>query len=163
MAGKNRIVRSVAPKSEFESAINVINSSLSFNQGDLLVFDATNHVLKIPAAETEGVTFVGIAECSISNGKLLTPYVTDVDASQAIADVPGPKYGVVAKLGLHAGDSLNPGDPVYLSPSDGTYFVSATGTKAIGIYQGSAIVSAAAGTFVEVLLGCRNNNDTLKF
>lgn len=163
MAGKNRITRTVAPKSIFESAISVISSAVSFDQGDLLVFDDTNNRLKKPTAEAEGSTFVGIAQCSISSGKLLTPYVTDVDAAQAISDIPGPVYGVIAKLVLKTGDSINPGDDVYLDPASGSYHVSVTGTKSIGLYQGGALSSVAAGTQIEVLLGARAKNDVLKF
>ena len=156
MAGVNNITRMVAPKSIFESAINVISSSVSFNQGDLLVFDDTNNVLKKPAAETEGATFLGVARVTIVNGKLASPYNTDVVASQSISDIPGPQYGVVAKLVLKTGDSIAPGDKVYLDPATGTTGVTVTaGTKPIGIYQGKTLSSVAAGTLIEVLIGCQ--------
>ena len=160
---KNRITRSVAPKSMFPSAQAVISSSVSFNQGDLLVFDDTNNVLKVPSSESEGSTFLGIAQETIVSGLLKRPYSTDVDDSGAISDIPGPVYGVVAKLILKTGDSLNPGDYVYLYPTGGAQYVSATGTKAIGLFVGAAVSSAAAGTQVEVHLGCRHPGDSLKF
>lgn len=163
MAGVNNITRSVAPKSVFESALNVISSSVSFNQGDLLVFDDTNNVLKKPALETEGNTFLGVAPVTVVSGKIASPYNTDVVASQAVQDVAGPKFGVVAKLTLKTGITIAPGDLIYLDPATGTDGVTNTGTKAIGVYQGAAITTSAAGTKVEVLLGARFPEDTLKF
>jgi len=161
-SGKNRIVRSVAEKTIFPSAKNVVNSALSYDQGDLLIFDDTNNLLKKPAAEADGATFVGIALQTLVSGKLARPYSTDVDASGAASDIPGPSYGVVAKLVLKTGDALNPGDLVYLNPAAGTYHVQAAGTKAIGIYDGPVIASAAEGQEIEVLLGCRHPGDTLR-
>lgn len=163
MGGKNTIVRSVAPKSLFESAKAVIDATVSFDQGDLLVFNDTTNLLKKPSLETEGVTFLGVARVSIVLGELASPYNTDVVASQAIQDIPGPVYGVIAKCVIKTGDSINPGDAVYLDPGTGTRGVTVTGTKAIGLYQGAAIASAAAGTEIEVLIGCRAKDDTLKF
>ncbi|HCW07033.1 MAG TPA: hypothetical protein DGG95_06675 [Cytophagales bacterium] len=163
MAGVNNITRSIAPKSVFESALSVISSAVSFNQGDLLVFDDTNNLLKKPAAETEGNTFLGVAPVTVVSGKIASPYNTDVVASQAVQDVQGPKFGVVAKLTLKTGITINPGDLIYLDPGTGTDGVTNTGTKAIGVYQGSAITTSAAGTKVEVLLGSRFPEDVLKF
>lgn len=161
--GKNTIVRSVAPKSLFESAKSVISAAVSFNQGDLLVFDGAANLLKKPALETEGITFLGVARVSIVNGKLESPYNTDVVSSQALQDIPGPVFGVVAKCVLKTGDTIAPGDDVYLDPATGTRGVTVTGTKSIGTYQGIAIAGAAAGTEIEVLIGCRFPTDVLKF
>jgi hypothetical protein len=160
---KNNIVKAAAQKSLFDDARNVIGSSLSFTQGDLLVMDTSTHLLRAPTIETEGSIFVGVARVSIVNGKLPSPYNTDVVGSQSIQDIPGPVYGVVCKLQLKTGDSLNPGDAVYLDPGTGTQGVTATGTKQVGIYQGPAISSAPAGSLVEVLVGARFGGDTLKF
>lgn len=160
---KNNIVKSVARKSIFDDARNVIGSSLTFNQGDLLVMDTTTHLLRAPTLETEGSIFVGVAAVSIVNGKLPSPYNTDVVASQSIQDIPGPVYGVICKLQLKTGDSLNPGDAVYLDPATGTQGITASGTKQIGVFQGPAIAAAAAGSLVEVLLGARFGGDVLKF
>lgn len=162
MAGVNKITRSVSPKSIFPSALAVISSSVSFNQGDLLVFDDTNNVLKKPAAETEGLTFLGMAQCTIVSGKLAKPYTTDVDASSAITDIPGPVYGVIAKVILKNADVIAPGDLVFLDPANGTRNVSVTGTKAIGIYVGAAFTGNGTSE-IEVHLGCRHPADQLKF
>lgn len=163
MAAKNRIVRSEAPKSLFPSAKALITSTTSFNQGDLLVLDTTNHKIIVAAAETDGATILGIASVTVVNGKIQSPYNTDVVASQAIADIPGPVYGVVAKLVLKTGEALVAGGLVYLDPATAAYGVAASGTKAIGIYQGAAISSATAGQEIEVLVGARYAGDVLKF
>lgn len=160
---KNNITRSVSPKSIFPDAIHVLDATVDFNQGDLLVYDATNDLLKVPSAESEAETFLGVAIETIVDGKLKRPYTTDVDASAAISSVPGPVYGVVVQVTLHTGNAVDPGDSVYLDPSAGAQHVQVTGTKPIGVYQGAAIASASAGQQIEVLLGCRYPNDTLSF
>lgn len=165
MAGINRIVRlGGEKKSLFPSALKVVTSAVSFEQGDFLVFDDTNNRLKVPAAEAEGSTFLGIAEVTVVSGKLATPYTgTAVDAANAISDIPGPAYNVVVKAVSKTGDAWAPGDAVYLDPATGTAGVTVSGTKAIGTYQGAVIASATAGQQIEVLIGCRHPNDTLKF
>ena len=164
MAGVNKITRSVAPKSLFESAINVITSAVTIAQGDLVIFNDTSNILDLPAAEADGATFLGIARVSISAGKVVSPYQgTAVDASGAIVDVPGPQYGVIAKLVLKTGITIAPGDRVFLDPATGTRGVTNTGTKAIGIYQGPAIAGSAAGQEIECYLGARFPLDSLTF
>ena len=162
MAGVNNIVRSEARKSIFPSAVDIINSTVSFNQGDLLYFDDATNLMKKPTAEANGATFLGVATETIVSGKLVKPYSTDVDASAAISDVPGAVYGVVAKLVLKTGDAINPGDLVYLDPATGSRGVAVAGTKAIGIYQGKAL-TAVAGQEIEVMVGARMGGDVLKF
>jgi hypothetical protein len=165
MSGKNTIVREVGRKSIFESAINVISSAVSINQGDLVVFDDTANLLKLPSAETEGSTFLGVMMVSIASGKLIGPYtgIPDAVTTAGINDVPGPAYGVVAKCVAKTGIALAPGDSIYLDPATGTRGVTNTGTKIIGIYQGATVASASAGQEIEVLLGSRHNGDTLKY
>jgi len=156
---KNRIVLDQERKSLFPDGTSVITSAVSFNQGDLLVFDDTNNRLKVPAAEAEGSTFVGIAIVTVVSGKLKSPYVTDVDASAGASGLPGPVYAVVAKLIAKTADAFNPGDPVYLYPAGGAQYVSSTGTKQIGVYQGDVVASATAGQEILVKLGCRHPGD----
>lgn len=163
MSGTNRIVRTVAKNTVFPSILKLVDSTSDWDQGDLLIFDDTTNKVRRPTLETEGNTFLGIAEQSVTDGKLAVPYSTDVDASRAISDIPGPAYGVVAKLVLKTGDALNPGDLVYLDPVSGTHHVQAAGTKAIGEYAGAAISSATAGQEIEVKLGARHPGDTLRF
>lgn len=160
---KNRIVLDQEKKSLFPSAKSVVTSVVSFNQGDLLVFDVTNHRLKLPAAETEGSTFVGMAEVTVVNGKIKSPYVTDVDASQGASDLPGPVYSVVVKVIAKTGDAFNPGDLVYLNPTAGAQNVSSAGTKAIGNYQGDIVAAAAAGQEILVKIGARHPGDALQY
>jgi len=159
----NNVIREVAKKSIFEDARQQISAATTIKQGSLVCFNETSNLLVLPAAETEGNLFLGVMPVSIVNGKLASPYNTDVQASQSISDVPGPQYGQIHKLTLKTGDSLNPGDNVYLDPATGADGVQAAGTKAIGIYQGKAIAGAAAGTQIEVLVGCRFKDDVLKF
>lgn len=160
---KNRIVLDQERKSLFPDAKSVVTSAVSFNQGDLLVFDDTNNRLKVPALETEGSTFLGIAEVTVVSGKLKSPYVTDVDASAGASDVPGPVYSVVAKVIAKTADAFNPGDYVYLYPTGGAQYVSSAGTKPIGTYQGDVVASATAGQEILVKLGCRHPGDALQF
>ena len=161
MAGKNRIVRTVSEKSLFPSAKNVVDATVSHNQGDLLIL--SGGLLAAAASEADGEFMLGIAVETIVDGKLASPYVTDVDGSVAASEIPGPSYGVVAKLVLKTGDALAEGGLVYLNPAAGTHHVQAAGTKAIGVNQGPAIASAAAGQEIEVLIGCRAPDDILKF
>lgn len=159
--GQNTIVRSVNPTSVFESAKSVIDATVDIEQGDLVVFDGTANLLKKAAAEAEGATFLGVMQVSIVDGKLKSPYSTDTLAAQSISDIPGPVCGVVAKCVAKTADAFAPGDLVYLDPATGTRGVTTTGTKAIGVYQGPAIASAAAGQEVEIMLGHRFPGDVL--
>lgn len=158
---KNRITRTVNPGSIFESALNVIGSSTSWNQGDLLYYDGSTDTLKPVTTETNGTTFCGIATNTIVEGVPKQPYSTATAGSEAIQSVQGPVYGVIANMKLYTGDSFVSGDPVYVGPSDSdAQTVQASGTKAIGIYQGPDITAASDSTG-EVLLGHRYPGDTL--
>ena len=160
----NTIVKSIAPKSVFDNASAVTSATEDFEQGDLLVFNDTTNVIVKPAAETEGETFLGIATQTVIDGKVESPYIgTAVDASQALAPISGPVYGVVAKLVAKTGITLAAGDLIYLDPATGARGVTNTGTKAIGIYQGAAVATTVAGQEIECLIGCRFGGDTLKF
>ena len=154
VATVNRIVKTISEKSLFDDASALVDSSISFKQGDLLVLDTTAHKIKAVAAGELGTNFLGISRQTIVNGKPLSPYVTDVDASQAVPAVVGPVYGVIAKLVLKLGDALVAGGLVYVDAANGTHHVTATAgsSVAIGVYQGSAIASAVAGQEIPVLL-----------
>jgi len=159
---KNTIVREISRKSIFESAFTVTDSAVSYNQGDLLVFNATTKKIVKPSAETEGSTFLGCAVVTVVNGKLKSPYSTSNDAAIQPSDIPGPAYGVIALCKLKSGDALASGDAVYLYPAGGEQYVQAAGTKIIGVYQGKN-VTGGTNTDIEVLLGARYIGDTLKF
>lgn len=163
MAGTNTLARRVAPKAVFVDAKPVLDDSVSFNQGDLIVFDTTEGIIRKPTLETEGETFLGVAAVTIVDGRPAPAYLSDVDASLSIISVPGPEFGDVHRVMLKAGDAIEPGAAVYLDPASGSRFVTVTGTKAIGVYQGKALTAGAAGTEIEVLIGCRYSEDTLKF
>jgi hypothetical protein len=163
MSAKNLITRSVAPKSLFADATALHSAAVSYNQGDLLILDTSGHLIAKPAAEADGATFLGIAIESVSAGVLVTPYTLASSVAPGASVLAGPQYGVIAKLTLKTGQSISPGNVVYLDPASGTQNVQVTGTKSIGVYQGAAISGAAAGTQIEVLLGCRAPADTLTF
>lgn len=159
MSNYSRIVKEVNKGSLFDSAKNLVNATISWNQGDMLYFDNADDLLKPVASNANCTGFVGIADYAIVSGKPVSPYQgTAVDAAQAISEIPGPVYGVVARVTLTTGESINPGDLVYAT---GPQIVSVSGTKAVGVYQGPAVATAPAGTQVEVLLGHRYPADTL--
>lgn len=153
----NNIVRSVAPKSLFESAKAVISSAVSYNQGDLLYFDDAANLIKPVAATANAETILGVAKQTIVSGKVVSPYSgTAVDAAQALEDLAGPVYGVVASLKLKAGDSFAPGDKVYVTVTDAqTVTVTDPGDGFhVGIFQ-SAAVTAVSGSKGDILVGAR--------
>lgn len=149
---KNRIVRSISPNSLFEEAKALISSAISWNQGDLLYLDTATSLIKPLDSDAHAANILGIARQSISSGKPISPYQgTAVDAAQAIESIAGPQYGVIAKMLLKSGDSFVPGASVYYGGDAQT--VSATGTNAVGIYQGAAL-TASSGSEGEVALLC---------
>lgn len=151
MSGVNKIVRSDAAYSVIPDATAYVDSSVSLNQGDLVVFAAG--LLALASSETEGANFLGIMPVTIASGKLASPYVgTAVDAAQAVSSIPGPTSDVVAKCVSKTGVAWTVGAAVYLDPATGSRGVTSSGTKLIGLYQGPAIASAAAGQEVEVFL-----------
>lgn len=161
----NNIVRSVSPKSIFESAKAVITSAVSFNQGDLIAFDDTNNRLKAVAATADAAAILGVARQTIVSGKVVSPYSgTAVDAAQAIEDIAGPVYGVVASLKLKSGDTFAPGDKVYVTVTDAqTVTVTDPGDgNHVGIYQG-AQVTAGASSKGDILVGARFGMASLSF
>jgi hypothetical protein len=82
---KNRIVRQVAPISLFEDATALVSSAISWNQGDLVYLDTTNHLLKALDSDAHAATICGIARQTISSGKPYPVYQgTQVDAAAAI-------------------------------------------------------------------------------
>lgn len=160
---RNNIVRTVNLGSIFEDATQLIDSTVSFNQGDLLYLDTSGHLIKpIGAVAANSQTFLGVAIVTVVSGKIKSPYTTDVDASLGKSAVPGPSYGVVANLTLKTGDSINPGDLVYPSfTDDQTVTSSSVSGVSIGVYQGKALSSVASGTTIDVLLGHRYPGNTL--
>ena len=149
---KNRITRSVSPKSVYESAINVIDATVSFNQGDILCLDSG--LLKAVAADADGATVLGVAQATISSGKVVGPYAgLATSAAQAIEDIAGPVYGVVVRMKLKSGDSFVPSGAVYACAVD-AQTVSSAGSNQIGIFQGPAI-TAGSSSEGEILIGAK--------
>ncbi len=164
----NNIVRGGAQgRSIFPSALPLLSSSVNYNQGDLLCYDGSNHVL-ITAATGNFANFLGVAVNTVVNGLPKTPYQgTAVDASEGASDMAGPLYNVVVSLTLDTGSSLAPGAPVYIS-SVGPQNVAATDPgsgDSIGIYTGTqgTISGSAAGLKIDVLVGARYGMTGLHF
>lgn len=148
----NRIVKTIAQNSLFDDASNVIDATVTFDQGDLLCLD-TGLLRKVGAAD-DGTKFAGISRQSIVLGKLKSPYTTDVDASVAATHIAGPVFNVNVKLVAKTGDAFATGCKVYLDGASGAYHITSTAgaNTAIGIYQGATIAAASAGQEVEVYL-----------
>lgn len=149
---KNRIVRSISPNQIFpELALGKgIDSTISWNQGDLCYFDDVANLVKPLGSDANALKVLGIAIQSIVNGKPVSPYQgTAVDAAQALEPISGPQFGVVAKMKLKVGDAFAFGDLVFYGGDAQT--VSSVGTNLVGIYQGKAL-TAASGDEGEVLL-----------
>jgi len=161
--GQNTLARDVATKAIFIDISKKIDSAISFNQGDCLIYDAATDKVRVATVETEAATFLGIAPVTVVSGNYPQIYNTQVNNSVAVPAIPGPQYGSVYRLILKAGDAITAGDQVFLAPASDAQTVSVTGTKAIGIYQGQALTAPAGGTVIEVLVGARYSNDTLKF
>jgi hypothetical protein len=160
---KNNIVREVAPKSLFESAFPVLSSAVTYNQGDLIAFNTGTSVLKV-AGTGDIDNLLGIARQTVINGVTKSPYQgTAVDASQAIEDVAGPVYGIVARMVLKSGDSFTPGAKVYLTADPQTITVTDPGSgKNCGLFQGRA-VTAGSGSTGDVLIGARYGLSGIQF
>lgn len=169
MAGKNTVVKEVRIGQLFPDMTNLMGALATMKQGELVIFDSTSKVLRAATAESELSTLVGIAAVDVTAGVVASPYTTDVDAAQGTPALPGPLFGMTARFILTTGVNLAKGEVMYGQPASGARYVmpigsgAASGTKAIGIYQGGTVTSSAAGLEVEVLLGCRYPDDTLKF
>lgn len=159
----NNIVRSVSPKSLFESAYPVLSSASNWNQGDILAYDATNKILNAVTGTGSSANLCGVAVQSIVSGKVPSPYQgTAVDASQAISDVEGPQYGIVCFFKLTSGDAFFPGVKVYIGADAQTVTVTAGGNS-IGIFQGTAITPSGTGFVGDVLTGARYGFSDINF
>jgi hypothetical protein len=155
----NTMKRRISTRTVFADAKPLISSAISWNQGDLLYLDTTNHLIKAMTVETQSATFLGIAPVKITSGKYPAAYLSDVDASVGIPSIPGPEYGSVYQLRLKAGDAIVPGQKVYMDTTSYTDIGAAqgvtvtVGTQPVGVYQGKALTAATGGTDIEVLIG----------
>ena len=157
--GKNTVIRQIREGSLIPDVKNFTNSSISYNQGDLLIFDTSNNVVRAASAESECASFLGIAALDVVSGFPRSPYVTQVDASQGVSSMQGPIYGDSFGMVLQTGTTMSPGAAIYGSPvavgTEPNNIVSATGTYQIGVYLGPTVTTSAAGLVVEVLIGAR--------
>ena len=162
----NNIVRSVAPKSIFESAKDVLSTTNDWNQGDLLAFDTTAKVIKAVTATADAQFILGVAKNTVVDGKVKSPYQgTAVDAAAAYEDIAGPVYGVIVELTMKTGDAFAHGDKIYVTTTDAqTITVTDPGDHYhIGVYQGKTVASAAAGQKGLFLIGARYGSEALQF
>jgi len=157
--GKNTVNKQIREGSRIPDVKNFTNSSISYNQGDFLIFDTSNNVVRAPSAESEMASFLGIASLDVVSGFPRSPYSTQVTASQGVTSMEGPLYGDTFNMTLQTGTTINPGAAMFGAPVgvgvEPNNIVSATGTYQIGWYLGPAITSSAAGLVVEVAIGAR--------
>lgn len=163
----NTIKRADGKKQLFYGISKYLSSSTSFKQGDILVWDQTNKKIKAISAATESEFLLGVAQVTVENGKIKSPYPeTSVDASTVSPEIAAPIYGVQVELKLKSGETLQPGQVVYADPTVDAQTVKAsggTGEYAIGIYDGKQITSSSNETKVLVTIGCRYPDNSLKF
>lgn len=157
--GKNTENKEIRPGTIFPDLKNATPTWVSYNQGDLLIFDNTSSCVRAPSTEAECATFLGIAQVDIVAGFPRSPYSTQVDASVGLSSLMGPLYGNTFNMILQTGTTISFGAAIYASPtavgSEPNNMVSATGTYQIGIFQGKAITASTAGQVIEVLIGRR--------
>lgn len=145
------IVRGGPGASVFEDGKAACSSASTWLQGDFIYLDTSVHVLKRVAATGDAATLVGVADNSVTSGKLVGPYdgLTAVDAASVGPGFVGPKYGVISSKTLKTSDAFVIGGKVYLSNGGDTQTVTSTdpgGDLYVGIFVGpAAVASAAAG------------------
>jgi hypothetical protein len=133
-------------------------STNSWNQGDLLCYDTSNFYLRAVTATGDGLSVIGIADQTVTSGKLAGPYdglTQNNTASYGLAPS-GPKYGVVAQMKLVSGVAYNFGCKVFLTNTD-AQTVSSTGgdTNYVGVYVGPTLASAGSAVRGACLIGAR--------
>jgi|SRR6185437_42465 len=160
--GKNTEVREIATRSVFADMKALISSSSTWNQGDLLEINPSTHVVQLVTSSSTGANFLGVSPVPVVDGNMPSVYQTAVDASVAVIDMAGPVYGSVYSVVLKAGDSINPGQGVYIDQSAagsgtvGNRGVTVTQPSSgviIGWYQGPALTAATGGSEIPVLIG----------
>lgn len=162
--GSNPIFRRVNRNSLAEDITAAIGASATFNAGDFLTFNGTSKTFGTLAGESDSVNFAGVAVQSILNGKPVSAYVSDVDASQGYPAVKGPEFGDEVFATLKAGDAVTPGIPLYYNPgaTPKNGVTVTAGTKIIGYYFGPSLTGApSTGTVIPIKLGCRYINSGL--
>jgi hypothetical protein len=162
--GLDTVVKQVRTGQIFPDILNFVSSISNFNQGDVLIFDTSTNLIRGSTAEADDTALLGIASQDIVNGIPRSPYQgLATTLSQQPQAINGPTYGDVFAMILATGSTLTAGQQIYGSPSTGTRGVASSGTFAIGVYQGAAVSSSAAGLVVNCLIGSRYPNNVLKF
>lgn len=159
----NSLKRKVARNTVIADATPVINVSLSYNQGDLLILNSSTHLLALPVAESDGANFVGISPVTIQNGKVASALT--FDNATASCSIPGPEYGDEHEVILSSGQTVHAGDSVYLDPTNGTRNVQASGSNIIGTYtgaEGASVTGATGGSPITCKIFSRYPGNTLK-
>lgn len=154
---QDAIYRSDNLQCRFEDGLTFVTTSITWNQGDFLCFDTSAHTIRRVAATGDAATIIGIAQQGITSGVVDGPYqgLATTNAPRAFV---GPCYGVTAYRILKTGDAFNPGVKVYLADGGTTQTVSSTDPgdgNYVGLYDGLAVSSAAAGQTGFVKIGCR--------
>lgn len=160
---RNTTARKVATNMVIADIKPLVTSTTSFNEGDFLILDQTNHKVAVVANETDGALLMGVASCTVVNGILKSALSTDSDSSAATPSIPGPTFGDEYLVTLKSGDTAHPGDDLYLDPGTGNDGVTITaGTKKIGVWCGKNLTGD--GTVRGLAkIGARATGDTLKF
>ncbi len=156
--GSNKLRRQLATRSLIPDATPVVDSTVSYNQGELLYLDTgTGLLTNTPASGETGANFVGISPVDVVSGKLRPPYIgTECDAAVAGGGIAGPEYGSVWALIPKSGDAFTPMCPVYPVIDDASnrkVTVTSGSLKAIGIYQGAGFTAGASSPDIECLIG----------
>ena len=160
--GKDPIFRRVNRNTLAADIVAAVGASTTFNAGDFLTFNLTTSNFGQFSNESDSANMVGVAVVSITTGKAVNAYSTDVDASQSKASIPGPEFGDEVFATLKAGDSVTPGTTLYYNaitgpPKNGVTVT--VGTKAIALYFGPALTGApTTGTVIPVKLLCNYKN-----
>lgn len=160
----NNVKFSVRLSSVFEDVVPSLiptDSKGTWNQGDLLVWDSVNQLVRVASDEASMVTFLGVARQSLVTGQPIQPYTT-LSTAPARENVAGPQFGGVFNFYLKTGDTFTAGAPVYAYTAGGNNYITSGGTKAIGVFQGPT-VTASAGDVGSALIGHRYPNDSLQF
>ena len=127
------------------------NASFPINQGDLVYWDGTAHLLKAIATDGNAATIAGVAlqpsavSSNIDNGSIPAPKSLQVG------------YNVIADMKSTAAETYYSGTPVYIG-ADAQTVTTVAGTNKVGVIVlkpgqiPSGSITGAAGVVVPVLI-----------
>ncbi len=125
------------------------SGSNNFNQGDLLYFDASAHMVKAAGSDANCQYLVGIA--GVSNPITPRVYGSTDNYQTNGADV---QYGCVVELATTTGESYYHGTDVYFG-ADAQTVTTVAGTYSVGkvwLENTTSAITGAAGVKVRVLV-----------